>query len=132
MSMNTAIILFAASLCAGVGALLRAGVIHYIDSISTRKIFSVSPAMLVVNILGCALSALVLIFSTWLGLDSPWRICVTAGLLGGFTSFSTPCATSAHLIEQKRYTHAVRYALIMVVLCLLAYVSCAYLSTTLV
>lgn len=132
MSLNAVIILLAASLCGGIGALLRAGVIRYVDSISTRKIFSVSPAMLVVNVLGCALSALFLITAHRLGLNSLWSICVSTGLLGGFTSFSTPCATSAHLIEQKRYAQAVRYALIMIVLCLLAYVSCAYLSATLV
>ena len=123
MSMNTAIILFAASLCAGVGALLRAGVIHYIDSISTRKIFSVSPAMLVVNVLGCALSALFLIDAHRLGLNSLWSACVSTGLLGGFTSFSTPCATGAQLLERKRYAHAVMYTIIMVALCSLAYIS---------
>ena len=131
MSMNTAIIVFAASLCAGVGALLRAGVIHYIDSISTRKIFSVSPAMLVVNVLGCALSALFLIVAHRLGLNSLWSACVSTGLLGGFTSFSTPCATGAQLLERKRYAHAVMYTIIMVALCSLAYISCAYVSVTL-
>lgn len=132
MTLYAGITLLVIALCGGVGALARAWLIKCVDAITKKYAVTEGLAMLVVNVLGCALSALVLIFSTWLGLDSPWRICVTAGLLGGFTSFSTPCATSAHLIEQKRYAHAVRYALIMVVLCLLAYVSCAYLSTTLV
>lgn len=131
MSLNTLIILLAASLCGGIGALLRAGVIRFVDSISTRKIFSVSPAMLVVNVLGCALSALFLITAHRLGLNSLWSICVSTGLLGGFTSFSTPCATSAQLLERKRYAHAVMYTIVMIALCSLAYISCAYVSITL-
>lgn len=131
MSLNALIILLAASLCGGIGALLRAGVIRFVDSISTRKIFSVSPAMLVVNVLGCALSALFLITAHHLGLNSLWSICVSTGLLGGFTSFSTPCATSAQLLERKRYAHAVMYTIVMIALCSLAYISCAYVSITL-
>ena len=131
MSLNAVIILLAASLCGGIGALLRSGVIRYVDSISTRKIFSVSPAMLLVNVLGCALSAIFLIVAHRLGLNSLWSVCVSTGLLGGFTSFSTPCATGAQLLERKRYAHAVMYTIIMIALCFLAYISCAYVSVTL-
>lgn len=131
MSLNAVIILLAASLCGGIGALLRAGVIRFVDSISARQIFSVSPAMLVVNVLGCALSALFLITAHHLGLNSLWSICVSTGLLGGFTSFSTPCATGAQLLERKRYAHAVMYTIVMIALCSLAYISCAYVSVML-
>lgn len=132
MNFYAGITLLVIALCGGAGALARAWIIKHVDTIAKKTALTEGLAMLVVNILGCALSALVLIFAARLGLDSPWNICVSTGLLGGFTSFSTPCATSARLIEHKRYAHAIRYAVIMIALCSLAYLSCAYISVTLV
>lgn len=63
MTLYAGITLLVVALCGGAGALARAWLIKRVDAITKKYAVTEGLAMLVVNILGCALSALVLIFS---------------------------------------------------------------------
>jgi CrcB protein len=75
----------------------------------------------VVNILGCLLIGIVFGLSQRLQFhDSPWRMFLTVGICGGYTTFSAFAYENILLLQQSNYTAFALYALSSFVLCLLA------------
>jgi CrcB protein len=75
----------------------------------------------VVNILGSfVIGAVVGAAERYIGLDSGWRIFVTAGFCGGFTTFSAFAFENAELLLDKNYGTAILYSIASVILCILA------------
>jgi CrcB protein len=75
---------------------------------------------LLVNVLG---SFLIGFFARWLsapGLDPVWRIALTVGFCGGFTTFSTFSAELITLANEGRVMRAAVYVIVSVTLAVLA------------
>jgi len=75
---------------------------------------------LLVNVLG---SFLIGVFARWLsapGLDPVWRIALTVGFCGGFTTFSTFSAELIALAQEGRILRAATYVVVSVTLAVLA------------
>lgn len=75
---------------------------------------------LVVNVLG---SFLIGLFARWLsapGLDPVWRIALTVGFCGGFTTFSTFSAELITLANEGRVMRAAVYVVVSVTLAVMA------------
>ena len=74
-----------------------------------------------VNILGCFVMGAVVGFaerSLWL--NHGWRIFLTAGFCGGFTTFSAFAFENVQLLLDKNYGTFVAYSTLSFVLCLVA------------
>lgn len=109
--MKTALIVFAGS---GVG-----GVLRYF----TQKFFvdmgyvNFPVGTLIVNILGCFLIGLFSALSEKNNLLSPeWRLALTTGLCGGFTTFSTFANENMNLLNNGSYLYFSTYILLSIIL----------------
>ena len=68
-------------------------------------------ATLVVNILGCfAMGLVTALGAVKLNLSAEWRLFLTTGVLGGFTTFSAFALDFAMLFERRDYLAAGGYA----------------------
>jgi CrcB protein len=87
-----------AVLGAGVlGALARYGL-----SLAFAKRQGFPVAVLVVNIIGSALSGAVLALVDYDGMSADWRLVLLTGLAGGLTTFSTWSVETIQLIQGRR------------------------------
>jgi CrcB protein len=81
----------------------------------------VAAGTLVVNLLGClAIGAVTAVLAPRLAAEHPWRLALTAGLLGGFTTFSSFAYETVALWERRERMLAVAYVLLSNVLGLTA------------
>lgn len=87
--------------CAGVGAALR----FLVDTLVSRLWNSPGVGIAVVNVMGCF--ALGLLTRSGDFVSSPFGTFLVAGVLGGFTTFSTAMVTVAELLAARRYLRAV-------------------------
>jgi CrcB protein len=100
----------------GVGAALRHGV-----NIGTARLFGVSfpYGTLTVNVVGCLAMGLLAGYFAFKGDTSQhWRLFLTTGILGGFTTFSALSLDVAALYERGEPMLAVGYIAASVVLSL--------------
>lgn len=103
---------------AGAGGTLRHGV-----SLASARLFGTGfpYGTLIVNVLGSFLIGLLAgYFLLRTGVGQHWRLFLTTGLLGGFTTFSTFSLDTALLIERHSYGMAFAYVVGSVVAGLVA------------
>lgn len=140
MTLSLVLILIA-SVCGGVGAVARQYILNRTTHLVIAPLHQVNAGMLCVNALGCAAAATWAIVAHHYALNPTLVACVSAGVLGGFTSFSTPAAQSAHMVGEKTagkpgsgstshaaghgmwhgVWHATAYTLVMLAVCSGAY-----------
>lgn len=136
MTLSLVLILIA-SVCGGVGAVARQAILNRTAHLVIAPSHQVNAGMLCVNALGCAAAATWVIVAHHYALNPTLAACVSAGVLGGFTSFSTPAAQSAHMVGEKTpgkpgsgstshgvrhgMWHATAYTLVMLAVCSGAY-----------
>ena len=93
---------------AGIGGALRHGVNVAADRLGYQFPFST----LLVNVLGSFLMGLLAgYFAYRTGIGQHWRLFLTTGILGGFTTFSAFSLDAALLIERHSYGMAAAYVL---------------------
>lgn len=112
------------ALCGGAGAVARQFLMDCTKQAKLPAFGNMSVGMLCVNCLGCVLAAAASLILRACALDPNYGFYVSVGILGGFTSFSTPCAETAILCERKRYGRALCYAVGMLCCCFAIYVMC--------
>lgn len=112
------------ALCGGIGAVARQFLMDCTKQAKLPVFGNMSVGMLCVNCLGCVLAAAASLILRACALDPNYGFYVSVGILGGFTSFSTPCAETAILCERKRYGRALCYAVGMLCCCFAIYVMC--------
>ncbi len=112
------------ALCGGIGAVARQFLMDCTKQAKLPAFGNMSVGMLCVNCLGCVLAAAASLILRACALDPNYGFYVSVGILGGFTSFSTPCAETAILCERKRYGRALCYAVGMLCCCFAIYVMC--------
>lgn len=108
--MRSAIIIF---LGAGLGGMLR----HGVNYLVTRLAGTGFPlGILAVNVLGCfAMGVIVGWFALRNDAGTEWRLFLTTGVLGGFTTFSAFAIDSATLWEQGTHGSALGYVMLSVI-----------------
>ncbi len=105
-------------LAGGIGSVLR-----YLVVTSSERLFGTSfPwGVLGVNIVGSFLIALVMVYATSRVDVSPTtRIALTAGLLGGLTTYSSFNQDTLSMLDRKLYGTAALYVVVTLVVCLFA------------
>ena len=109
--MKTALIIFAGS---GAGGVMR----YFIQKFFIDAGFVQFPAgTFVVNIAGCFLIGLFEALAAKNNLISPeWRLALTTGLCGGFTTFSTFANENINLLHNGDYLHFSLYLILSIVL----------------
>lgn len=112
------------ALCGGIGAVARQFLMDCTKQAKLPAFGNMSAGMLCVNSLGCVLAAAAPLILRACALDPNYGFYVSVGILGGFTSFSTPCAETAILCERKQYGRALCYAVGMLCCCFAIYVMC--------
>lgn len=94
--------------------------------LSQQLVYRFYPAIfpmgtLAVNVIGCLLIGIIYVFSERGNLLSPeWRLFLTTGICGGFTTFSTFSYESVQLLNEGEYSYVTVYAVASVVLGVLA------------
>jgi CrcB protein len=106
----------------GVAAAGAAGsVLRYAIGLAFARLPLAFPlGTLLVNVLGAFLIGL---FARWLSapaLDPAWRIAVTVGFCGGFTTFSTFSAELITMAQEGRLARAAAYVVVSVSLAVIA------------
>ena len=102
----------------GIGAALRHGV-----NLGTARLFGTSfpYGTLTVNIVGCLVMGLLTGYFAFKGdVTQHWRLFLTTGILGGFTTFSAFSLDVALLYERGEVGLAATYVLASVVISLVA------------
>lgn len=85
-----------------------------------------------INILGSFGIGVISVIFAERAIQADWmRVFLMTGLLGGFTTFSTFSLEVVHLIQHGRAVLATTYAVISVVLCILAAMAGVYAARTL-
>lgn len=135
------VLILIASVCGGVGAIARQAILNRTAHLVIAPLHQVNAGMVCVNALGCTAAATWAIVAHHYALNPTLVACVSAGVLGGFTSFSTPAAQSAHMVGEKTagkpgsgstshaaghgvwhgVWHAAAYTLVMLAVCSAAY-----------
>jgi CrcB protein len=115
-------LLFAAvALAGGAGATLR----FVLDGLVRSRVKTALPVgTLLINVVGSLLLGLItgLALAAWL--PEAWHLVLGAGLMGGFTTFSTASYETVRLALERRSRSAIANGLGMLVLA----VSCAFLG----
>ena len=98
---------------AGIGGALR----HGVNVAALRMLGGTLPfGTVIVNVLGSLIMGLII---GWLALRGdaaqPWRLFLTTGILGGFTTFSAFSLDVALIYERGEFMLAVAYAAISVI-----------------
>ncbi|HEX3505934.1 MAG TPA: fluoride efflux transporter CrcB [Xanthobacteraceae bacterium] len=98
----------------GLGAALR----HGVNIVAARAFGTDFPyGTLIINVLGSlAMGLIAEYFALKIGLPQRWRLFLTTGILGGFTTFSTFSLEAALLYERGAATSAAIYVIGSVVL----------------
>jgi fluoride exporter len=98
----------------GLGAALR----HGVNIVAARAFGTDFPyGTLIINVLGSlAMGLIAEYFALKIGLPQRWRLFLTTGILGGFTTFSTFSLEAALLYERGAATTAAIYVIGSVVL----------------
>lgn len=87
----------------GLGAAAR----FLVDRAVTRRARSGVPwGILLVNATGALAAGFLLGLAQSAVLDAPWPAILTAGLLGGYTTFSTAMVDTVRLLERRRWRAA--------------------------
>ncbi len=110
------VVWFAVALGGAAGSVLR----YAIGLAFVRTSLAFPFGTLLVNVLG---SFLIGVFARWFsapGLDPVWRIALTVGFCGGFTTFSTFSAELITLAQEGRTLRAAIYVVVSVSLAVLA------------
>jgi CrcB protein len=105
------------------------GVARYLLSqfIQDRFLSAFPFGTLTVNVIGCFLVGLVFGLSEKTSLPGEWRMFLTTGFVGGFTTFSAFSLETMSLFRDAQYVHAALYVGVSVLLGL----SATYLGLTL-
>lgn len=108
-------------LAIGTGSLLG-GLLRYWASqtIQARYLSSFPFGTFAVNILGCFLIGIVYALSDRFSTNETWRLFLTTGLLGGFTTFSAFSYETVNLLQQGQAMNAFAYVAASVSIGLLA------------
>jgi CrcB protein len=86
-----------------------------------------------VNVLGCLLIGIFYALSEKGNLLSPeWRMFLTTGLCGGFTTFSTFSYESVQLLNDGEYSYVTVYAAASVIIGILATIFGIWLTKTII
>ncbi len=103
---------------AGLGATCR----FLLDSlINAHKSIDFPYATWTINAIACFMAGIVAGIMASNILDASYSVYITAGFLGGFSTFSTAMVEPARLLEDKRYAHLFILMLGMLVTCTLCY-----------
>jgi CrcB protein len=114
--MNTNVLLV------GVGGFVGSIARYLVAVLFANQMSSVFPfATLAVNIVGCFVIGVLFALSDRGNILSPeWRVLLTTGFCGGFTTFSTFSYESLRLIQDGEYLYVALYVLASVVIGLAA------------
>lgn len=109
-------------LLVGVGGLVGSIARYLVAVFFAGQFSSVFPfATLTVNVIGCFLIGILFALSDRGNILSPeWRILLTTGFCGGFTTFSTFSYESLRLMQDGEYFYLAAYVLISVIVGLAA------------
>jgi CrcB protein len=107
------------------GAILR----YVIKSASFGSITANFPInTLITNVTGAFLIALIFSLTAQkINISEELKLGLTTGFLGAYTTFSTLCKDTISLIESAKYSYAVIYVLLSVVLGILAIILAQYI-----
>lgn len=100
-------------LLVGLGGFLGANARYWLGTIIVQRVGSEFPwHTLLINLTGSlAIGAVMAILMERSMLDSPLRLLIVAGFLGGYTTFSSYTFEAISLIEQGEWGAALAYAL---------------------
>jgi CrcB protein len=117
-------------LLVGIGGFVGSVARYLVAVLLAGQVSSVFPfATLTVNIVGCFVIGILFGLSDRGNILSPeWRILLTTGFCGGFTTFSTFSYESLRLMQDGEYFYLATYVLISVVVGLAA----TYVGITLI
>ena len=103
-------------LLVGIGGFVGSIARYLVAILFSSQISSVFPfATLTVNVLGCFLIGILFAMSDRGNVLSPeWRILLTTGFCGGFTTFSTFSYESLRLMQDGEYLYLAAYVFISV------------------
>ena len=116
--MNAFVSMIVVFLGGGIGAVLRYSTILA----SNRLLGNAFPfGTLIVNVLGSLIMGVIAAFLVAKALQSEaWRLFLTVGLLGGFTTFSAFSYDFFALMERKEILHAMQYMAGSIIISILA------------
>ena len=109
------------TLLVGLGSFIGGAGRYLISKTIQAQIQSTFPfGTFTVNIVGCFLIGAVVGWSVKSNLDSSWQLFLTAGILGGFTTFSAFSLESVRLIQAGNIVAALLYIAISLLMGLLS------------
>jgi CrcB protein len=98
-------------LAIGLGSFIGGVSRHLLTQFVQGRIVSVFPfGTFAVNIIGCFLIGIVFGLGEKSQLSDDWKLFLTTGLLGGFTTFSAFSNETIQLLRDSEYLHAAVYS----------------------
>ena len=124
----TPLLFLCLSVAGGVGSVLRL----IVDGTIKAHAWTTFPVgTMIINVTGALLLGFVTEIALLDILPDAWRLIIGAGLLGGYTTFSTASFESVRLIQQRRYVPALANTLGMLTLAVTAAIAGAALGSLL-